>query len=90
MVALQPLAIWSNLCNSGSVAVPAVSGGIVAVLGGSDRPGCCCCGHGAACVEGDVSICDDGGGSDNTSGITDGDNMGLAGRVTDELGSMTI
>jgi hypothetical protein len=90
MVALQPLAIWSNLCNSESVAVPAVSGGIVAVVGGSDRPGCCCCGDGAACVEGGASICDDGGGSDDIPGATDGDSPGLGGSVTFALGSIVI
>jgi hypothetical protein len=53
IVALQLLAIWSNRCNFGSVAMPAVSGGsVVAVVGGPDRPGCCWCGDGAACVEG--------------------------------------
>ena len=42
-----------------------------------------------AVVDG-ASICDDGGGSDDISGVTDGDNMGLAERVTFALGSMTI
>ena len=77
--------------------MPAAGGGIVVVVvGGSDRPGCCCCGDGAACVGccvcggGAVSNCSEGGGSDDTSEVADGDSTGLAGSVIFVLGSIII
>jgi hypothetical protein len=87
-----------NLAKSGSwvcVVVDGVVGG-VAVIGGAVCAGCWDCGAGdvgdddGVVIDGDLSICEDGGGSDDTLGVAADDNMGFAGSVTFALGSMTI
>ena len=91
-------AISMNRVKSGSWARVVVGGvvGGVAVIGGAVCAGCWGCSAGdvggddGVVIDGDVSICEEGGGSDDTPDVADGNIVGFAGSVTFALGSMVI